>query len=194
MGHTLMDRAAHRRLQIAVIGGGISGNVAAYLLHSDHDLTLFTADSHNGGHTHTHSIEFTGRRIEVDTGFMVYNQRTYPLFVKLLNRLGIESQRSDMSFSVRCEQSNLEYSGSNLNGLFAQRSNAVRPTFYKMLLDIMRFNREAPRALDTGNDDLTLQEYLREMKYISIFIVIFSSKKVTYTIYVYSKERNNITN
>ena len=120
MGHSVMASAPDQRLRIAIIGGGISGNACAYLLHDHHEIELFTADSHNGGHTHTHAIEFEERQVRVDTGFMVYNQRTYPFFIKLLDRLGIEAQKSDMSFSVRCERNNLEYSGSSLNGLFAQ--------------------------------------------------------------------------
>ena len=165
-----MARIPKKRLRIAIIGGGVSGNVCAYLLHKNHDITVFTADKHNGGHTHTHSIEFENRQLEVDTGFMVYNQRTYPLFVKLLDELGIESQKSDMSFSVRSEQSNLEYSGSSFNGLFAQRSNLVCPAFYKMLRDLMRFNREAPLALESCDDRLTLETYLRENHYGDYFI------------------------
>ena len=170
MGHSVMASAPDQRLRIAIIGGGISGNACAYLLHDHHEIELFTADSHNGGHTHTHAIEFEERQVRVDTGFMVYNQRTYPFFVKLLDRLGIEAQKSDMSFSVRCERNNLEYSGSSLNGLFAQRSNLLHPTFYRMLLDIRRFNREAPLALERYRDDHTLQSYLTENRYSDYFI------------------------
>ena len=162
MGRSDMSLAADKRLRIGIIGGGISGNACAYLLHNDHDIKLFTSDSHNGGHTHTHAVEFEQKQLRVDTGFMVYNQRTYPFFVKLLDQLGIEAQKSDMSFSVRCERSNLEYSGSSINGLFAQRSNLLNPTFYRMLLDIRRFNRDAPLTLQRCNDDLTLQTYLKE--------------------------------
>ena len=165
-----MSLAPDQRLQIAIIGGGISGNTCAYLLHNDHDITLFTSDPHNGGHTHTHAIEFEQKQLRVDTGFMVYNHRTYPCFVKLLDRLGIKAQKSDMSFSVCCERSNLEYSGSSINGLFAQRSNLLRPAFYRMLLDIRRFNREAPIALQSCGDSLTLQSYLKENRYSDFFI------------------------
>ncbi len=170
MGRSDMSLAPDQRLRIAIIGGGISGNACAYLLHNDHDITLFTSDSHNGGHTDTHTVEFEQKQLRVDTGFMVYNQRTYPFFVKLLDQLGIEAQKSDMSFSVRCERSNLEYSGSSINGLFAQRSNLLNPTFYRMLLDIRRFNREAPLTLQRCNDDLTLQTYLKENGYGDFFI------------------------
>lgn len=169
-GALFMARDSDQRLRVAIIGGGISGNICGYLLHDSHDVTLFTADSHNGGHTHTHCIEFENRKLHVDTGFMVYNQRTYPFFVKLLERLGIRSKKSDMSFSVRCERSNLEYSGSSVNGLFAQRSNVLRPAFYRMLLDILRFNREAPRALELCSDSLTLQSYLSKNRYSDYFI------------------------
>ena len=170
MGHVLMERFSDKRLRIAIIGGGISGNVCAHLLHKDHELTVFIANDHIGGHTHTHSIELEGRTIQVDTGFMVYNKRTYPQFVKLLTQLGIESQKSDMSLSVRCEKSDLEYSASSLNGLFAQRSNFICPAFYKMLRDITRFNREAPLALDSSDDRLTLQSYLEKHKYSDYFV------------------------
>ncbi len=169
-GALFMGHFSGKRLRLAIIGGGVSGNVCAHLLHTDHDITVFTADTHNGGHTHTHTIEFEGRQINVDTGFMVYNERTYPLLVKLLNQLGIKSQKSDMSFSVCCEQSNLEYSGSSLNGLFAQRSNLVCPAFYGMLRDIMRFNREAPLALELGDDEITLKNYLERNRYGDYFI------------------------
>ena len=114
-------------VKIAIIGSGIAGNVAAYHLHREHEITLFEAGHHVGGHTHTHEIEHEGRRIAVDTGFIVCNDRTYPHFMALLGELGVQVQPSEMSFSVQCNSSGLEYNGTTLNRLFAQRRNLLRP-------------------------------------------------------------------
>jgi len=153
-------------MRIAVIGAGIAGNVAAWHLHrAGHDITVFEAGSHVGGHTHTHDID----GLAIDTGFIVFNDRTYPNFVALLEELGVASQSSSMSFSVRNEGSGLEYNGTRLATLFAQRRNLVRPSFYRMLADIVRFNREAPRLLtDIGSP--SLGEYLEENQYSPEFI------------------------
>jgi len=160
----------HRRLRIAIIGGGISGNVCAWLLHKDHDITVFIADDHVGGHTHTHAINLDNQVIPIDTGFMVYNEKTYPNFIRLLNRLGIQSQSSDMSFSVRCEATGLEYQGSSFNGLFAQRDNLFRPSFYRMLREILRFNRDSLQLLNSYDDAVTLKQYLLENHYSNFFL------------------------
>jgi predicted NAD/FAD-binding protein len=153
-------------MKVAVIGAGIAGNVAAWHLHRmGHELAVFEAGSHVGGHTHTHDID--GHAI--DTGFIVFNERTYPNFVRLLDALGVESQPSSMSFSVRNESSGLEYNGTRLSTLFAQRRNLVRPSFYRMLADILRFNREAPRLLETEQSP-TLGEYLGANRYSRAFI------------------------
>ena len=108
-------------MKIAVIGGGIAGNVAAYHLAREHQITVFEAGSHAGGHTHTHAIEQAGRGYAVDTGFIVFNDWTYPNFIALLDELGVASQPSAMSFSVRDERSGIEYNGTSFNSLFAQR-------------------------------------------------------------------------
>ncbi len=147
-------------MRIAVIGAGVSGNVVARLLADEHEVWLFEAGDYAGGHTNTVSFDAWGQSWHVDTGFMVFNDRTYPNFVRLLHGLGVAAQDSDMSFSVSCERTGLEYQGSSLNGLFAQRRNLVRPSFYGMLRDIMRFNREAPKLLDADVDSLTLGQYL----------------------------------
>lgn len=110
-------------MKIAVVGTGISGLVAAHLLHRDHELIVYEAGEHVGGHTNTIEIEEDGQRLAVDTGFIVYNERTYPNFCRLLAQLDVATQPSDMSFSVRDERSGLEYRGDNLNTLFAQRRN-----------------------------------------------------------------------
>jgi glycine/D-amino acid oxidase-like deaminating enzyme len=108
-------------MKIAIIGSGIAGNVAAYHLHREHDITMFEAAGHIGGHSHTDEIEHEGQQLAVDTGFIVFNHRTYPLFKALLEELGVASQASEMSFSVQCEVTGVEYNGTTLNSLFAQR-------------------------------------------------------------------------
>jgi predicted NAD/FAD-binding protein len=152
-------------MRVAVIGSGIAGNVVAARLHREHDVTVFEAGSHVGGHAHTHDIVAAGRSHAVDTGFIVYNDLTYPHFSGLLDTLGVSSQPTRMSFSVRCERTGLEYNGTSLNGLFAQRRNLLRPSFLRMIRDILRFNREAPALLAAPDDALTLGDYLEREGY-----------------------------
>ncbi|MDS4043171.1 MAG: FAD-dependent oxidoreductase [Candidatus Competibacter sp.] len=156
-------------MKIAIIGTGISGLTAAWHLHREHDLTIFEANDYIGGHTHTVDVEVGGRHYAVDTGFIVFNDWTYPNFIALLEQLGVASQPTVMSFSVRCERTGLEYNGQDLNTLFAQRFNLFRPSFHRMLRDILRFNREAPELLG-GDSNLTLNAYLRERAYSREFI------------------------
>lgn len=166
-------------MRIAIIGSGIAGLTAAYRLHGTHDITLFEAGNRLGGHTHTRDVEIAGRRYPVDTGFIVFNNRTYPHFIALLDELGVASRDTVMSFSVCCAGTGLEYNGTNLNALFAQRRNLLRPSFYRMLADILRFNREAAEWLDrldgaAGNettpDKLTLGEFLYNGRFGRPFI------------------------
>ena len=157
-------------MKIAVIGSGIAGNVAAYHLVREHEVTVFEAGSHVGGHTHTHDVEQAGRRYRVDTGFIVFNDWTYPNFIRLLDQLGVASQPSPMSFSVRDEGSGLEYNGTSLDTLFAQRRNLVRPSFWRMLRDILRFNREAPALLGTADDQTSLGDYVLANGYSREFV------------------------
>jgi predicted NAD/FAD-binding protein len=157
-------------VKIAVIGGGIAGNVAAYHLNRDHEITMFEAGDHVGGHTDTHEVEHEGRRIAVDTGFIVCNDRTYPNFMALLDELGVEVQQSEMSFSVQCKSSGLEYNGTTLNSLFAQRRNLVRPAFWRMIRDILRFNREAPELLKQPENPVSIGAYLDAGGYSSAFV------------------------
>jgi predicted NAD/FAD-binding protein len=157
-------------MKIAIIGSGIAGNVIAQRLHREHDITVFEAGDHIGGHTHTHNVEQAGRQYAVDTGFIVFNDRTYPHFVALLDELGVASQESSMSFSVRCEASGLEYNGATLNTLFAQRRNLLRPAFLGMVRDILRFNREALDLLDDPGDELPLGELLVRGRYGRAFV------------------------
>ena len=157
-------------MKIAIIGSGIAGNVVAYRLHREHDITVFEAAGHVGGHSHTHGVEQSGRRYEVDTGFIVFNDRTYPNFIALLAELGVASQESGMSFSVRYESTGLEYNGTTLNTLFAQRRNLVRPSFLGMIRDILRFNREAPALLGEHGGELPLGEVLDRGRYGRAFV------------------------
>jgi predicted NAD/FAD-binding protein len=129
-------------MRIAVVGSGVSGMVAAYRLSGAHEITMFEAGRQVGGHTCTVDVEMAGRPYAVDMGFIVFNHRTYPRFTSLINGLGVASQTSNMSFSVRCERTGLEYNGTSFNSLFAQRRNALRPSFIRMLAEIVRFNRD----------------------------------------------------
>lgn len=148
-------------MRIAIVGSGVSGLVAAHMLHTEHEVTVFEARDRIGGHVNTVEVEdAAGRRHAVDTGFIVYNEHNYPLFTKLLGRLGVASQPSDMSFGVRSDRTGTEYCGSSLATLFAQPRNLVSPGFHAMLLDILRFNREAGPAIRNGAADLTLGHYL----------------------------------
>ena len=147
-------------MKVAIIGTGIAGNVAAYHLREQHDITVYEANAYVGGHTNTHDIDTANGTLPVDTGFIVFNDRTYPNFIKLLDELEVESLDSEMSFSVRRDRPSLEYNGSTLDGLFAQRRNVVRPSFLKMIRDILRFNREAPLFLEEQRYDVTLGEFL----------------------------------
>ncbi len=145
--------------RIAIVGTGISGMAAGRALHERHDITVFEANDYIGGHTNTVTVDDPAGRYGIDTGFIVYNERNYPLFSGLLKHLGIATEATEMSFGVHCEQTGLEYNGSSLNGLFAQRANLVKPAFYAMLADILRFNRNAERILDEDNHE-TLGDYL----------------------------------
>lgn len=151
-------------MRIAIIGTGISGSLIARLLATRHEVTVFEANDYLGGHANTVDVELGGEWYPVDTGFMVFNRRTYPNFCRLLNLLEIPSQPSDMSFSVRCSRSGLQYQGSSLNGLFAQRRNFVRPAFLQMLRDIARFNRLGSMAAASGElkDGTTVRDFLRQ--------------------------------
>ena len=160
-------------MKIAIIGTGIAGNVAAYHLSKEHEISVFEADNRIGGHTHTVNVHHAGQEYAVDTGFIVFNQRTYPNFIRLLGELGVGWQDSDMSFSVQDEFSGLEYKGSTINTLFAQRSNFFRPGFYRMIRDILRFNREAPQLLEANAPDISLDDYLDVGRYSREFIEQF---------------------
>lgn len=159
--------------KIAIVGSGISGLTAGFLLHKQHDITLFEAAPTLGGHTATVDVEQGGRRYAIDTGFIVFNDRTYPNFMALLARIGVARQPAEMSFSVKSPQG-LEYNGHNLDTLFAQRSNLLSPRFYGFVAEILRFNREARawlvdhQALDVGSE-LTLGDFLQAGEFSDYF-------------------------
>ena len=148
-------------MRIAIIGSGVSGLVCAHLLRERHDVVLYEADDRPGGHSHTHRVELPDATADVDTGFLVYNERTYPLFCRLLDRLGVETQASDMSFSVSDQRTGIEWRGTSPSTVLAQRRNLARPAFWRMLADIGRFNRLARRLLEEPPpDDVTLEDVL----------------------------------
>ena len=157
-------------MKIAIIGSGISGLTASYLLNRKHDITLFEKNDYIGGHTHTHEIENDNKIWNVDSGFIVYNEKTYPNFIKLLDMLDVERQLTRMGFSVKSPNKNLEYAGHSLNALFAQRSNLFRPSFIRILGGMKRFNKEARRDLPSLNKEMTLGEYLFKNNFSEEFI------------------------
>lgn len=158
--------------KIAVIGSGIAGLSAAHVLSRMHEVSLFEANDYLGGHTHTQDVELGGKTYPVNTGFIVYNDWTYPNFIKLMDQLGVESEASDMSFSVRCENTGLEYNGTSLNSLFAQRLNIIRPKFLLMVKDILRFNKQTVELLakDEVDDEQTLGQFVKENGYSDAFV------------------------
>lgn len=155
-------------MRIAIVGSGVSGLVVAHHLWRDHELAIFEAGDHVGGHTHTHALALGEREFAVDTGFIVFNRRTYPNFCALLDQLGLSAQPSDMSFSVRSARTGLEWNGRNLDTVYAQRSNLLRPSFHRMVFDILRFQRDAPGVLD-GDDTCSMGEFLRRGRYSDSF-------------------------
>jgi len=152
-------------MRIAIIGAGVSGLVSAYLLCGDHEVVVYEAEDYIGGHTHTVDVEAEGTTYPVDTGFIVFNERTYPNFVKLLRRLGVSWKPSNMSFSVRCGRTGLEYCPTSLNSMFAQRRNLFRPAFHRMMLDILRFRKESMALIRSEDDETTLGRYLEARNY-----------------------------
>jgi predicted NAD/FAD-binding protein len=157
-------------MRIAIVGTGIAGNVAAYKLREEHDITVYEASSYIGGHTNTVDVADDGKTVAIDTGFIVFNDRTYPHFIELLDEIGQESQPSVMSFSVSSGDAGLEYNGSGLNALFAQRRNILRPPFFRMIRDILRFNREVMATLPFEEHGQTVGEYLLKHGYSREFM------------------------
>lgn len=157
-------------MKLAIIGSGISGLTAARRLCKEHDITVFEANDYIGGHTHTVDVALEGRDWAVDTGFIVFNDWTYPNFIALMDEIGVGSQPSDMGFSVQCERSGLEYCGSSTAQLFAQRRNLLNPGFWMMIRSILRFNRESKKLLEDTDDTLDLGTYLAREGYSRRFV------------------------
>lgn len=158
-------------LSIAVIGSGITGMAAAWLLSENHNISVFEKDDRIGGHTNTVIAKTHVGDIPVDTGFIVYNAPSYPNLVRLFKYLDVPTQESDMSFAVSLGNGALEYAGTNISSLFAQPSNAFRPRYWRMLKDLVRFYHNAPNTLvDVGIEDMTLGDYLAQHRYSEAFV------------------------
>jgi len=157
-------------MPLAVVGSGVSGLVAAWLLARRHKVVLFEADNRLGGHAHTNEVTFGKEPVSVDTGFIVFNERTYPLFRHILRELGVAEQKSDMSFSASVAARGIEYNGTNLNKLFAQRSNLFKPSFWRMVRGILRFYKEARELLEPDAKEIELGAYLKQNGYSREFI------------------------
>jgi len=156
-------------VNIAIIGSGIAGLSCAWKLANRANVELFEAEPTPGGHTATVDVEREGKHYAIDTGFIVYNNRTYPHFLSLLAELGIESQETEMSFSVSNLRSGLEYNGHSLSSLFAQRRNLFSPVFLRFVADILRFNRCGKRWLAQQNGDETLDDFLTSQRFSPFF-------------------------
>jgi uncharacterized protein len=155
--------------RIAIIGTGAAGLAAAHALHRRHDITVFEAAARPGGHANTVRVDTPSGAVDVDTGFIVFNDRTYPRFERLMDELRVPWQPSDMSFSVSDGRGDFEYSGSGPNGLFAKRAHLVTPWFHRMVLDLVRFNREALELL-SADHDVSLRDWLAERRYSRPFV------------------------
>lgn len=157
-------------MRIAVVGAGISGNIAARSLSAQHDVTIYEKRTRAGGHSATVDIDYDGTLISVDTGFIVYNELNYPNFTAMLDYLGVETEASDMSFGFSADNGRLEWSGSSLSTIFAQRRNLLSPSFLKMIREILRFNKQAPIDLHAGAlGNLSLGDYLAQNRYSETF-------------------------
>jgi len=158
--------------RIAIIGSGISGLTCAYLLHKDNHISVFEANDYVGGHTATKQTDLDGKTYAIDTGFIVFNDWTYPNFIKLLDQLGVKKQATEMSFSVKNSAENLEYNGNTINSLFAQRRNILRPSFLLLVRDILKFNKACKRlaASNTDTDEKTLIEFINELGLSNTFV------------------------
>lgn len=157
-------------MKIAIIGSGISGLTCGHYLHQQHDVTIFEANDYIGGHTATVDVELNGQCYAIDTGFIVYNDRTYPNFIQMMNEIGIRGVATQMSFSVRNDANGLEYNGHTITTLFAQKRNWFKPSFYRFIREILRFNRLAKAAAHDAEDSIqTLGEFLHHHQFSGYF-------------------------
>ncbi|QIA62923.1 FAD-dependent oxidoreductase [Vibrio astriarenae] len=157
-------------MKIAIIGSGISGLTCGYYLHKQHDITVYEANDYIGGHTATKQVEIDDNRYEVDTGFIVYNDRTYPNFIAMMNEIGVKGVPTQMSFSVRNDGNGLEYNGHTISTLFAQKKNLLSPTFYRFIFEILRFNKLAKANADVAiENEVTLGDFLNQHRFSSYF-------------------------
>ena len=160
-----------RMKRVAVIGGGVAGIVAAYLLREGHHVSLFEQGDYLGGHTHTIAIpDGPDAGTPVDTGFIVFNEATYPSFIRFLKELGVSSRLAEMSFGFHCQKTRFLYAGNDLNGLFAQRVNLLKPHFYRFLLEIGRFSRQALVDLEKEEDLGTLKDYVLSHQFMPFMV------------------------
>jgi predicted NAD/FAD-binding protein len=153
-----------KRKKIAIIGSGISGLTCAYYLSPNHEITVYEADEYIGGHTHTIDIDHDGEQIGIDTGFIVFNDRTYPNFIRLMEEIGVDYQPTEMSFSVRNDLIGLEYNGHSFMSLFAQKKNLVSSVFWRMLFEINRFNKDVKNT-SRKSAELILGDYLHQKQF-----------------------------
>ena len=147
-----------KRQKIAVIGSGISSLTSAYILSREHDVHLFEKNNYIGGHTHTHKINQDDKVLNIDSGFIVYNENTYPNFIKLLDQLNVKRQHTSMGFSVKSQKKDFEYAGNSLSSFFAQRKNIISPSFIKMACDILRFNKLSLKNYANIEENLSLND------------------------------------
>lgn len=163
------------RRRVAVVGGGVAGLTAAHVLQRECDVSLFEADDRLGGHAHTHElVDDDGATVNVDTGFIVFNRRTYPYLLRLFDELGVASQESDMSMSIRCQGCGLEYAGGRgLAGIFPTWRTALRVRYLRMLWEVVRFHRRARAVLAHGDDQQTLDQFVTTYRFSSYFVAHF---------------------
>lgn len=157
-------------MRIAIVGAGVSGMVAAHLLYRRHDIVVFEAGDYAGGHANTIRVDTPEQTHRVDTGFMVFNDRNYPNFERLLTQLGVPSQATSMSFGVSDGHGDFEYNSASPNGLFAKRAHLATPWFHRMIADLVRFNRSARELLDGAHDDVSLGEWLAVHRFSEAFV------------------------
>jgi predicted NAD/FAD-binding protein len=157
--------------RIAIIGTGISGLSCAYMLNQKYDIKVYESNDYVGGHTATKPVKVNGKEYAIDTGFIVYNEWTYPNFIKLMQTIGVQTQETEMSFSVKNLKTKMEYNGNTINSLFAQRRNIFSPSFWRLVLDIVKFNKlcKSHIAENKATDNITLQQFINQHQLSDVF-------------------------